>query len=120
LALLEAAGREAPFLDKAARDLSGGEVQLLNLLRVLQLDPAILLLDEPTSALDAAATAMVEAMVRNWSERKPEETATLWVTHDPAQAKRVGNRFLRMQGGRLEDLEHAPAAMVHDAPGAPA
>lgn len=107
VALLEAAERPASFLGKAARDLSGGEIQLLNLLRVLQLAPAILLLDEPTSALDALATAMVESLVRRWAEGDPGATASLWVTHDPVQAERVGNRFFRMAGARLEALDDA-------------
>ncbi len=108
VALLEAADRPASFLGKAARDLSGGEAQLLNLLRVVQLAPAILLLDEPTSALDALATAMVEALLRRWADGNAGETATLWVTHDPSQARRVGNRFFRMQGARLEELGGVP------------
>lgn len=108
VALLEAAERSAGFLGKAARDLSGGEAQLLNLLRVLQLEPAILLLDEPTSALDALATAMVESLVRRWADGNPGATATLWVTHDRVQARRVGNRFFRMQGACLEELGEAP------------
>jgi putative ABC transport system ATP-binding protein len=114
--MLEATGRSASFLGKAARDLSGGEAELLNLLRVLQLDPSILLLDEPTSALDAAASAMVEALVSRWARRKPAEAAALWVTHDPAQARRVGNRFFRMDGGRLEERAGLPAAAQVKAP----
>jgi len=106
--LLTAAGRPASFLAKAARDLSGGEAQLVNLLRALQLEPSILLLDEPTSALDARATSNVESLVNTWAERKPAQTATLWVTHDGAQARRVGNRFLRMEGGHLEELAEPP------------
>jgi len=108
--LIEATGRPASFLGKAAHDLSGGEAELLNLLRVLQLEPSILLLDEPTSALDAVAMATVESLVSRWAGRKPAETATLWVTHDPAQARRVGNRFFRMEGGRLEEIAGTPPA----------
>jgi putative ABC transport system ATP-binding protein len=115
--LLEATGRPASFLGKATRDLSGGEAELLNLLRVLQLDPTILLLDEPTSALDAAAAAMVESLVSRWARRKPAEAATIWVTHDPAQARRVGNRFFRMDGSRLEELAGPPAAAEASMPG---
>jgi putative ABC transport system ATP-binding protein len=108
MALLDAAERPASFLGKDARDLSGGEAQLLNLLRVLQLKPNILLLDEPTSALDAASVKMVESLVSRWAEQRPDATATLWVTHDAVQARRVGNRFFRMADARLEELAGAP------------
>jgi len=57
--LLESLGRDASFLAKQQRDLSGGESQLTALLRAIQLDPNVLLLDEPTAALDAAATEVV-------------------------------------------------------------
>ncbi|EGD03535.1 ABC transporter related protein, partial [Burkholderia sp. TJI49] len=44
-ALAARAGRGADFLDKRASELSGGEAQIAALLRVLQLDPDVLLLD---------------------------------------------------------------------------
>src|SRR5262249_56993418 len=43
--LLHALGRDEAFLDKSGRDLSGGEAQIVALLRAIQLDPAALLLD---------------------------------------------------------------------------
>jgi putative ABC transport system ATP-binding protein len=51
-ALLDRAGKGTGFLAKTAGDLSGGEAQVVSLIRTLQLDPDVLLLDEPTAALD--------------------------------------------------------------------
>lgn len=100
VALLSSLGRNATFLSKQQRDLSGGEAQLTALLRAMQLDPDVLLLDEPTAALDPAATDMVEMLVSNWCDQK-NRRGTIWVTHDHQQAQRVSTRVLHIKAGRL-------------------
>lgn len=99
--LARRAGREADFLDKSASDLSGGEAQIAALIRVLQVDPDILLLDEPTASLDPASALEIEALVDAWFNDGRGERASIWVSHDPAQAKRVGERQLVMTAGVL-------------------
>jgi putative ABC transport system ATP-binding protein len=100
--LLESIGRPTSFFEKSTRDLSGGEAQIVALLRVLQLDPSILLLDEPTTSLDLDTAQAIEALLLRWLSEAPAERAFLWVSHDSDQVRRVAARFLRMQGGRLE------------------
>jgi putative ABC transport system ATP-binding protein len=104
--LLESLGRGESFLAKQQRDLSGGEAQLTALLRAIQLSPNILLLDEPTAALDAEATKMVENLVEDWLKQRSEERATVWVTHDHLQARRVSTSMLQICGGRLSEEQH--------------
>jgi putative ABC transport system ATP-binding protein len=99
--LARRAGREADFLDKRASELSGGEAQIAALIRVLQVAPDVLLLDEPTASLDPASALEIEALVGAWFDEHPGERASIWVSHDPAQAQRVGERQLVMTAGTL-------------------
>jgi putative ABC transport system ATP-binding protein len=102
VALLDHLGRDASFLDKSHRDLSGGEAQIVALLRALQLDPAVLLLDEPTSSLDREIAGAVEALLGRWHAEGVGGRAFVWVTHDRDQARRVAEGTLCMRAGCLK------------------
>lgn len=80
--------------------LSSGERQRLGLIRALVQAPRVLLLDEPTGALDADAAGAVEGLLR---ERFAEGTSALWVTHDPAQARRAAGRCVTIEQGRARE-----------------
>lgn len=102
LELLEALGRDREFLDKAHHNLSGGEGQVVALIRAIQLDPAILLLDEATSSLDRETARAAEALLERWYAAGAGGRALVWVTHDPDQLIRVADRRVPIQAGRLE------------------
>jgi putative ABC transport system ATP-binding protein len=101
LQLLEDLGRDASFLDQAPRDLSGGEAQLVALLRAIQLEPSVLLLDEPTAALDPRSAQAVERLVDRWLAEAADRRALIWVSHDAAQGARMTHRSLIMNAGRI-------------------
>jgi len=79
---------------------STGERLRLALVRALAESPQVLMLDEPTAALDAGSVAAVEALLR---QRVADGLAVLWVSHDPAQAARVGHRHLLVEAGRVRE-----------------
>lgn len=94
-------GREADFLEKANHNLSGGESQIVSVVRALQLSPSVLLLDEPTSAIDGETVAKFEELVCDWVQKG--ERAFVWVTHDVAQAARIGKRTITVEDGIVSD-----------------
>jgi putative ABC transport system ATP-binding protein len=98
---LEHVGKSQSFLAQSSLDLSGGENQIVALLRAMQLNPKMLLLDEPTSALDSACSAKVESLLVDWVHAT-DDRAFLWITHDVKQAERISNRTIRIAAGKLE------------------
>jgi putative ABC transport system ATP-binding protein len=94
---LALASLDPAFAERDVGKLSVGEQQRTMLARALAQRPRVLLLDEPTSALDPAARGVVEAAL---AEMRLEISIVL-VSHDHEQARRLGDRVLRLEAGRL-------------------
>lgn len=90
--------------------LSGGQQQLLCLARALAVNPEVLLLDEPTSSLDPATTEKIEGLIRSLANR----LTVIMVTHDLAQAARIGDRTALFFDGRL--VEDGPTEQLFLSP----
>ncbi len=100
-----------PLAERHAFVLSSGERQRLALARAWALEPEVLFLDEPTSALDPSATRVVEEIVEAIARAG---TRVIMITHDLAQAKRLGDEVIFMNRGRV--LERAPVGRFFEAP----
>lgn len=97
-AVLERVALDAGFLDRDALALSGGEAQRVCLARTLATGCDVLLADECTSALDEDATAVIERSTRAWAD---DGNSVVWVSHDAAQQRRLADRSLRLERGRV-------------------
>ena len=84
--------------------LSGGELQRLALARAWACQPTLLLADEPTSNLAPSATREVERLIQSV---RAQGTTLLLTTHNVAQAKRLAQRILFLEGGRIVEDRHA-------------
>jgi putative ABC transport system ATP-binding protein len=98
---LALAGLESSFAERDVSKLSVGEQQRAMLARALAQRPRVLLLDEPTAALDHAARDTIEAALAEL--RRELEISIVLVSHDPEQARRLGEWVLRLEDGRLVD-----------------
>jgi ABC-type Fe3+/spermidine/putrescine transport system ATPase subunit len=81
--------------------LSGGQQQRLALARALVGRPRVLLLDEPFSSLDTNLRQEVRHEVAQLQSRLG--LTMIAVTHDPEDARVLGQRVVRMEGGRLRE-----------------
>ena len=88
--------------------LSGGERQRIALARTLMEDRPLILLDEPFSALDARTRAEMQELA---AELLAGRTVLL-VTHDPAEAARMGHRIYVMTSAGLEEADTPPAPPI--------
>jgi putative ABC transport system ATP-binding protein len=97
--VLALAGLDGSFASRTAGELSVGEQQRVMLARALALEPRVLLLDEPTSALDEHTTLAIETTLKGLRERLG--ISFVFVSHDVAQTRRLGERVLQLRAGRL-------------------
>lgn len=79
--------------------LSGGQRQALTLLMATLKSPKVLLLDEHTAALDPKTAKKVLDITEEIVEKN--NLTTIMITHNMADAIRVGNRLIMMHEGRV-------------------
>jgi glutamate/aspartate transport system ATP-binding protein len=91
--------------------LSGGQQQRVAIARALSMDPAAILFDEPTSALDPE---MVSEVLDLMAELAREGMTMVIVTHEMGFARRVSNRVIFMDRGRI--VEDVPTQQFFDMP----
>ncbi|MGB0652913.1 MAG: ABC transporter ATP-binding protein [Thermoplasmatota archaeon] len=81
-------------------ELSGGQRQRIALARTLAARPSVVLLDEPFASLDRDLRDRLGPEVKELLA--DQGVASLWVTHDEEEARRLGDQVWRMAGGRAE------------------
>ncbi|MGB4657648.1 MAG: amino acid ABC transporter ATP-binding protein [Mobilitalea sp.] len=78
--------------------LSGGQKQRIAIIRALAMNPDVMLFDEPTSALDPEMVGEVLDLMTKLAE---EGMTMVVVTHEMRFAKKVANRVLFIDEGKI-------------------
>ena len=89
--------------DKFPGQLSGGQQQRVAIARALAMDPVAMLFDEPTSALDPEMVGEVLEVMVGLAQ---EGMTMMVVTHEMGFARKVADRVVFMDGGRI--VEDSP------------
>jgi phospholipid/cholesterol/gamma-HCH transport system ATP-binding protein len=84
---------------KLPAELSGGMRKRAGLARALVLEPRILLADEPSSGLDRITAAEIDDLLL--AQKAEHKTTLIVVTHDVRGARRVADRILVLDRGRV-------------------
>jgi len=84
--------------DAYPNQLSGGQKQRIAIVRALAMNPEVMLFDEPTSALDPEMVGEVLDLMTQLAE---EGMTMVVVTHEMQFAKKVANRVLFMDQGKI-------------------
>ena len=104
LKMLDRVGLSA-HKDKFPGQLSGGQQQRVAIARALSMDPIVMLFDEPTSALDPEMVGEVLDVMVGLAH---EGMTMMCVTHEMGFAKRVSNKVIFMDAGKIvEDCSSA-------------
>ncbi len=90
---IEHTRRRLPF------EMSGGEQQRAALARALASDPSIVLLDEPLSAVDSSTRERLLEEIK--SAQRRSKIPFVYVTHNRAEAERIGRRIIIFSEGRI-------------------
>jgi len=94
---LEEVKFDIPFLRRKVKFLSGGQQQMVSILRTLLFEPKILLLDEPTASLSASASMQVMEFLRKLKER----ISLIYVTHDLPSVIKYSDRITVLRAGKI-------------------
>jgi len=90
------------FAQAYPEQLSGGMQQRVGLARALAVDPDVMFLDEPFSALDPLIRRDMQAEVMRLHQELGK--TMVFITHDLAEALRVGDRIAIMRDGAVVQM----------------
>jgi multiple sugar transport system ATP-binding protein len=100
-AAAEATGINA-LLDRYPGQMSGGQRQRVAVSRAIVVKPKIFLMDEPLSNLDAKLRVSMRTELK--SIHNKENSTTIFVTHDQAEAMSLADRIIVMYQGKIEQI----------------
>ncbi len=93
--MLDEVGLGKEHLDRFPSELSGGQLQRVNIARVIALKPALIIADEPTSNLDVSVQAQIIHLMLDL--KKKTNSALILISHDLDLVSLICDRVLVMK-----------------------
>ncbi|WP_162894988.1 dipeptide ABC transporter ATP-binding protein [Rhizobium terrae] len=90
------------FATALPHELSGGQLQRVEIARALVMNPSLLVCDEPTSALDVSIQAQIINLLMHLKQSL--ELSLLFITHDIAAARPLADRIAVLRQGALVEI----------------
>jgi peptide/nickel transport system ATP-binding protein len=108
-------GQSGEMIDKYPHQLSGGQRQRVAIARALAVEPSLIVADEPVSSLDMSIRAGILTLMQKLKAER--QIAYLYITHDLASARYMGDKTVVMYAGRM--VEGGLSGEVTDRPAHP-
>jgi oligopeptide/dipeptide ABC transporter ATP-binding protein len=102
LEILSLIGLEEQFLLRYPHELSGGQLQRVNIARALSVEPEFIVLDEPTSNLDVSVQAKILKLLKDL--QKKLNLTFLLITHDMGIVYYLADRVAVMYLGKIIEI----------------
>lgn len=112
-ALLRQVGLDPALADRYPRALSGGQRQRVGIARALAAGPEILLMDEPFGAVDEITRGQLQEEILRI--HRESGITILFVTHDIAEALKLGTRTLVIDKGTVQQCAQPEELLRHPA-----
>ena len=100
---MEIVGLSEDLRQRYPAELSGGQQQRVGIARALAASPEILLMDEPFGAVDEITRGQLQQEIKRI--HRQTGITILFVTHDIAEALKLGTKVLVMDQGSLQQYD---------------
>jgi peptide/nickel transport system ATP-binding protein len=109
--LLEMVQLPAASRHKYPHEFSGGQRQRICIARALAVQPKLVICDESVSALDVKIQEQILDLLA--ALQKQRELTYLFITHDLTVVRRISNRIMVMEKGKIVEQGPTESIMMH-------
>lgn len=99
---MEPMGLTDEIFTRYPQEISGGQAQRIAIMRILMLEPKLIIADEPTTMLDVSVQAQILNLLQ--SLMNDNNTALLFVSHDLDVIRAMCKKIAVMKDGRLCEI----------------